>query len=92
MKNAIKSIFTSALFVVISFAVQAQITNAVRGQVIEKITRQSLPGATVLIIDSDPLIGTTTDMDGYFEISNVPVGRVSIQISFLGYETVVLQD
>lgn len=92
MKNAFKSIFTSALFVVLSFVVQAQITNAVRGQVIEKITRQSLPGATVMIIDSDPLIGTTTDMDGYFEITNVPVGRVSIQISFLGYETVVLQD
>ena len=69
-----------------------QLTNSVRGQVLDKITQQSLPGATIIVLDSDPILGTATDMDGYFSLDNVPIGRVSLQISFLGYEPMVMQD
>jgi hypothetical protein len=57
----------------------------IRGQVIDKQTRIPLIGATIIIPGSDPLIGTTTDMDGYFLLSEVETGRVDIQISYIGY-------
>ena len=56
-----------------------------RGQVFDQDSKTPLPFATVHILNTDPAVGTTTDMDGKFEIRNVPVGRISIKVSFVGY-------
>ena len=45
-----------------------------------------LPGATVMIIDSDPVIGTVTDADGNFRLTGIPVGRYNLKVSYIGYE------
>jgi len=58
-----------------------------RGEVIDALTETPLPGATVIISDSDPLKGTATDPDGRFRLENVPVGRIDVQVSMVGYET-----
>ena len=42
-------------------------------------------GAAVVVVDSDPLIGITTDIDGKFNLPNVKVGRVDLKITYLGY-------
>ncbi|GAB5538676.1 MAG: carboxypeptidase-like regulatory domain-containing protein [Salibacteraceae bacterium] len=73
-------------------ALSQELTNSIRGQVLEKVTQQPLPGATVIVLDTDPIIGASTDLDGYFSIDAVPIGRMSLQVSFLGYEPVVMQD
>ncbi len=52
----------------------------------------SLPGATVVILNSDPIQGTVTDQNGKFKLENIPVGRYSLKISFIGYEPVVLKE
>ena len=44
-----------------------------------------LPGANIYIKNSEPLIGTTTDWDGRFELE-VPTGK-ELVISFVGYES-----
>ena len=36
-------------------------------------------------MNTDPAIGTTTDIDGNFTIENVPVGRHTLKVSFVGY-------
>lgn len=41
----------------------------------------------MIILDSDPILGTVTDVDGYFTIKNVPIGRHHLQVTFIGYET-----
>jgi len=64
----------------------------VRGTIIDGDTRQPLIGATVILIDSDPLIGATTDLDGRFTLSNVPVGRVALKVRMLGYEEQTLAN
>jgi len=38
-----------------------------------------LPGATIVILDSDPLIGITTDVDGYYRLENVKLGRYNLR-------------
>lgn len=69
---------------------QTSITQTVRGKIIDKNTRISLPGANVILLDSDPLMGTSTDENGKFRIENIPVGRISLKISFIGFEDLVM--
>ncbi|MBR0389506.1 MAG: carboxypeptidase-like regulatory domain-containing protein, partial [Prevotella sp.] len=37
-------------------------------------------------------LATVSDVDGNFEIKNVPVGRHSVRASFIGYEPVLLKE
>ncbi len=64
----------------------------VKGRVVDADSEISIPGVNVVIVESNPQKGTITDIDGYFIIENVPVGRYTIQVSFLGYEPVVLSE
>ena len=60
-------------------------TQTIRGRVLDKQSQFPLIGANVLIVGSNPLIGAATDVDGYFVINNVPLGRHQVRISYLGY-------
>ena len=67
-------------------------TQTIRGTVVDKITLSTLPGATVTIVGSNPLIGTTTDVNGAFKFENVSVGRVSLQVTFVGFEPALAKN
>ena len=58
-------------------------TYLVKGTVVDE-NGESLPGATILLKKSGK--GTITDIDGHFELE-VPDGRQSLIISFIGYIT-----
>ncbi len=58
----------------------------------DRETQVSLPGATVSIPGMDPLIGTITDLEGYFRLENVPVSRYTIQVGYVGYEPVRIPE
>ncbi|MEZ4695447.1 MAG: TonB-dependent receptor [Rhodothermales bacterium] len=62
-------------------------TQTIRGVVIDRHTQLPLPGASVAIVDLDPMPGTITDADGRYVIEHVPFGRHDIEARFLGYET-----
>ncbi|HZB12936.1 MAG TPA: TonB-dependent receptor [Chryseolinea sp.] len=68
------------------------LTQTVRGKIVDQESRTSLPGANVVVLDSDNRLGSTTDADGNFRIDNVPVGRISLVITFIGYEDKVLPN
>ncbi|MCB0793433.1 MAG: TonB-dependent receptor [Flavobacteriales bacterium] len=61
-------------------------TGTVRGTVLDTDSRQPLIGATVLVEGSQPLIGATTDLDGRFNLPNLPSGRLDLIVRMLGYE------
>jgi len=61
-------------------------TQTIRGIVIDKDAQFTIIGANVIIIGTDPQLGASTDVDGKFRIENVPIGRQSIKVSYLGYE------
>lgn len=72
------------LLLVIPFLVAAQ-SEQITGKIIDQETKEPLTGATVTI--SGKLIGTTTSANGAFTLS-VPSGfPVTIQVSFVGYQT-----
>ncbi len=58
----------------------------IRGRITDSQSKTPLIGATVILLDSDPLVGVISDIDGYFLLENVPVGRQTIQFSYVGYE------
>ncbi|WP_103068467.1 TonB-dependent receptor [Aquimarina sediminis] len=65
---------------------------SIRGQVIDESSQTPISFANLIILDSEPLIGTTSDIDGRFLLENIPVGRYNIQASFIGYEPVIVTD
>ena len=67
-------------------------TQNIRGRVLDEDTMQPLPGANILITSSTPPKGTTTDENGYYEIQDVKVGRVSLEFSFIGYHTRLIKN
>jgi len=78
------------LFLTKSFS---QITQTIRGKVIEKETQSEIVGAEVyLTTDTTKKTGTTTDVNGDFRLDNVEIGRHSLKISFIGYSDVYLSN
>lgn len=57
---------------------------SVEGTVLEKSTRQPLPGATVMITGTK--YGTATDVFGKFQISDIPAGMYQIEVTMIGFE------
>jgi len=64
----------------------------VRGRVVDAGSKTGLPGANVVIAGTDPVVGGTTDAEGNFRIGNVPVGRHTVQITYMGYKPVVIPE
>ena len=64
----------------------------ISGQVVDVDTQAPLIGVNVIIIDSTPLIGASTDADGRFTLPGIAVGRASIQFTYLGFEPQVVSD
>src|SRR3989304_2227264 len=86
-------IFVGAGLFLINILIEAQdIAQTVKGTVTDKESQITLPGANVLILGTNPLLGTVTDMEGSFKIENVKIGRYNIQISYVGYEPVTIPE
>ncbi len=83
---------TLLLLMVLPLMAKSDITQTIRGRVIERQTLQPMPGANVILADSDPLVGTSTDAEGYFELRSVPVGRVDLRITYVGYKPLYLAN
>lgn len=77
------------LIVLIVFTVSLNYSQeqSLRGVILDKDSKSPLIGANVIVVDVDPIIGAATDFDGRFKIEKVPLGRHTIQVSFIGYET-----
>ena len=80
-------------FIIIFFftasVVSAQ-NGKIKGQIIDAKTNETLIGATVVIQGTTN--GATTDFDGDFIITNVPVGKHTLVASYLGYQTLTKTD
>ena len=68
------------------------LSQTVRGKVYDNTTLEPLPFSTIIIQNSDPIAGTTADLDGNFNIKNVAVGRINIRINMIGYESYIISE
>lgn len=61
------------------------LTQTLRGTVLDADSKQPLIGAQVRVA-IEPAKGAATDVAGNFRVENVPIGRVAVLVSYLGYE------
>lgn len=87
-KGALKWFFVCGALLLATVAVQAQAT--LRGSVRDADNGQVLTGATVYL----PTIrkGVDTDSAGLFRFVDLPPGRYPIEISYLGYQQLTLNE
>lgn len=68
------------------------LTQTVKGQIVDEQSGTPIIGATVVILGIDPPIGAVTDVEGFYKIQNVPIGRQTLGISYLGYESITIPN
>ena len=83
-----RHLYTTLLVCLFCASVYAQekSTQTIRGTVQDAVTGYPLIGALVGV-DGEHSLAAITNTNGVFQINNVPLGRQSIEISYLGYKS-----
>jgi hypothetical protein len=68
-----------------------ELTQIIKGTVIDSDTRSPLSGANIIELNTSPPNGAVTDESGRFRITT-RIGRITIKITYLGYEDIIVQD
>lgn len=93
MNSTFKTIIfvVGALFLLnASGLAQNVLTQTLRGQVVDADNNQRLSGVSVKIVGTEK--GTLSDTLGQFRLISVPIGRYTLQLSRVGYETQLLSE
>ncbi|WP_395051894.1 carboxypeptidase-like regulatory domain-containing protein [Flavobacterium sp.] len=90
-KNNIMSKKILFLILCFSSSIAFSQTGIIRGKVIDKQSEKPIVGANIELIGTEG-IAEISDADGNFKLSNVPLGRQNIQVSFLGYESAFVSE
>lgn len=64
----------------------------IRGSIVDQHSRYPVIGATVQLQITDQIIGAVTNEDGKFTIQDVPLGRHTLVIRYIGYTETVLSN
>ncbi|MGS2764726.1 TonB-dependent receptor domain-containing protein [Sinomicrobium sp. M5D2P9] len=92
MKNILQIVLAGVLLFTGHF-LMAQERKTVTGTIVDATDQEALAYATVVITEHSGtgITGTTTDENGYFEVSTT-AGEFFIEISFLGYLSKTVKD
>ena len=77
------------LFITFTLNIFAQ-TGTLKGKVVDKEDGEILIGANVILLGTK--FGAASDIDGNYEIKNIPVGNYSVKVSFVGYKTIEMES
>ena len=77
-------VFTLFLLFSLSSNLLAQ-TGSVRGNVYDKETGE--PVAFCNLVLSGTTIGANTDLEGFFTITNIPIGDYQLNVTYIGYDS-----
>ncbi len=86
--------FIAGLLISCPLAAQ-NLTQTVKGTAVDKNIKTPLIGATVVLLDPASGAvqqGATTDVDGRFRLPDVPVGRQTLRVTYLGYKEALLTN
>jgi hypothetical protein len=80
-------IFLACFFSVSNYA---STTGKIQGKVIDKNTREPMPGVNVLVVGTN--MGAATDINGEYFILQVPPGIYTIRATMIGYGEIIIQE
>jgi hypothetical protein len=66
-------------------------TGVIKGKIIDKQSEKPISGAVIAVIGLEN-IHSLSDANGNFKLSNIPVGRQNLSISFIGFENTSVSD
>jgi hypothetical protein len=94
MKIAQHHLFLCAIVMFAALGINAQqLTQTIRGHVVEAESKFPLLGAVVTVYTDTTLInGASTDDAGNFSITKIPTGRVRIKCEMIGYAEYILDN
>ena len=67
-------------------------TQTIKGTITDKDSKIPLIGANIHVKSLPEPVGTSTDVEGNFRLNDIPIGRHDIEISYIGYEPMVLSS
>lgn len=83
-------IFTICLLM--ANTLNAQTGKPIRGIVVDNASGETLPAVTIVVLNTNPLKGVTSDTQGNFSIDGLHVGRYDVQATFIGYEPMIIRE
>lgn len=69
-----------------------QALQTVRGIVVDKISQSPLPGVTIILTNGLYQQALSAGADGNFRFKDVPVGKINIKFSVIGYKELFMQN
>ncbi len=76
------------MFTTLIFA--QNLTQTVRGVILDADSKLPLVGASVVVLGTKT--GSVTDLNGNFRLEKVPIGRIDLQLSYVGYEPQIIPN
>ncbi|MCW5907246.1 MAG: TonB-dependent receptor [Chitinophagales bacterium] len=74
------------------FATAQQFTSTIKGKVTDKESKQPLWGVNIIVLNTNPPLGATTDETGNFKMENVSVGRHTLRFTYVGYADATISE
>lgn len=68
------------------------LTQTVRGTVVDKVSQSPIPGAKITLMNVDSVKSATSDENGKFTLLQVPVGNRAIKVTYYGYKDAFMQN
>ncbi len=87
-----RGLFLGLFLVLVTTQLLGQHFQKVRGVVIDRLSETPIPYATIVILNTDPVLGATSDSMGQFLIAKVPIGRYDLKTSFVGYDPTISKE
>ena len=81
-----RSLLLLLLIAISSGSFSQSFTQTLRGNIVDNQVQQSLIGATIVVMNTNPTLGASSDEKGNFRIDHVPVGTYNVQVTYIGYE------
>ncbi len=69
-----------------------KLSQTVRGTIIDADSKLPLIGSNVVIVGTNPAIATSTDTTGAFKFENIAIGRIALQVTYIGYESLNISE
>jgi hypothetical protein len=84
--------YSLLIFILVAFSAKSLSQNmgSIKGKIIEQATKQPIIGANIILKNTQK--GASTDTLGNFTISNIAEGNYSLSISYIGFETKIIND
>ena len=82
--NKQKYFLRSLISIISIYSLSIANASQIQGYIINLENNQKLPGANIIL--EGTILGTASDENGYYSITNIPIGEYTIKVMFIGFE------